>query len=64
MSHQKTYRVVRLDGAINSLDVLFVKADGDDEAVTAVETNGYGIKCEIWDGQRLVATLESARRTA
>lgn len=39
------------------------QADSDQEAIATAEALGFGTKCEIWDGDRLVAQLEAARRT-
>ena len=47
--------------ATSSADV--VKASSDEEAIANAEAAGFGSKCEIWDGERMVARLESERRT-
>ena len=36
----------------------------DEEAVAKAQAAGFGSKCEIWDGRRLVAQLEGERRNA
>lgn len=41
-----------------------IEASSDDEAIAKAEALGYGSKCEIWDGNRLVAKLEDERRQA
>ena len=60
----KSYRVYCYDGS--SLDLLSVdtiEAAGDTEAIALAEAAGFGDKCEIWDGERLVAQLSGQRRT-
>jgi hypothetical protein len=60
----KTYRVYCFDAAQKNVTADFIKAASDEEAIAKAEAAGYGTKCEIWDGSRLVAELESERRTA
>jgi hypothetical protein len=59
---KKTYRVYRLDGVLKIVHVDEVEADGDDDAVARVRESNFGLKCEIWDGHRMVAKLENAER--
>jgi hypothetical protein len=60
----KTYRLYAFDLARNEVTADFIKAANDEEAVAAVEAAGFGSKCEIWDGKRLVAQIEGERRQA
>jgi hypothetical protein len=59
----KTYRVYCFDGVHNVLTSDFIEAARDEEAVAMAEERGYGSRCEIWDGRRLVAEL-GERKTA
>ena len=54
------YRVYRLDRSNHVVDVEWIVAAGDDEAVAAARAMTSADKCEIWQGERLVATVESA----
>ena len=60
----KTYRIYTFDLALSAVSADFIKAASDDEAIAKAEADGFGSKCEIWDGKRLVATLEAERRQA
>ena len=62
-SSLKTYRVVCFDVELNVVLAELIQAATDEEAIAKVEAAGYGSKCEIWDGNRLVTQLESERRT-
>lgn len=62
-SSLKTYRVVCFDAELNVVLAELIQAATDEEAIAKTEADGYGSKCEIWDGNRLVAQLESERRT-
>ena len=63
-SPQKTYRVYCFDFVRKDVSADFVRAASDEEAIAKVEAAGFGSKCEIWDGKRLVAQLEGERRQA
>lgn len=63
-SPTKTYRVYCFDGVHKMLTSDFIEAASDDEAIAAAEAKGYGSRCEVWDGRRLVAELSSERRQA
>lgn len=63
-SPQKAYRICCFDAALKIVTADFIKAASDEEAIAKAEAIGFGTKCEIWDGNRLVAELESQRRTA
>ena len=60
----KTYRVCRYDAANKILDADWIKADSDEQVIAQLQASGFGTKCEIWDGRRLVTQLESDRRFA
>jgi hypothetical protein len=53
----KTYRVYRFDEARRDVTADFIKAAHDHEAIAKAEALAAA-KCEIWDGKRLVASLE------
>jgi hypothetical protein len=53
----KTYRVYRFDEAPKAVTADFIKATHDHEAIAKAEALAAA-KCEIWDGKRLVASLE------
>ncbi len=63
-ARQKMYRICCFDGVRNIVTADFIEASSDEEAIATAEAMGFGTKCEIWDGNRLVAELESERRTA
>jgi hypothetical protein len=60
----KTYRVYCFDAAHRVLTADWIEAASDEEAIAKAEAQGFGSKCEIWDGRRLVADLEDRRREA
>jgi len=53
----KTYRVYRFDKAPKAVTADFIKAAHDREAIAKAEALAAA-KCEVWDGKRLVASLE------
>jgi len=57
----KTYRVYRFDLAQKQVTADFLKAASDNEAIAAAQLSS-ATKCEIWDGKRLVAQLDSERQ--
>ena len=59
----RTYRIYCYDGTLMTLSGHTLKAGTDAEAIAEVEAGDFGSKCEIWEGKRLVATLEADRRT-
>ena len=63
-SPQKIYRVYCYDMATKVVTADFLKAATDEEAIAKAEAAGFGSKCEVWDGKRLVAQLEAERRQA
>ena len=60
----KTYRICCFDAARHALSAELIKALSDEEAIAMAEAAGFGDKCEIWEGTRLVAQLEAERRQA
>ncbi|MGZ2412100.1 hypothetical protein ACUXST_001521 [Sphingomonas sp. F9_3S_D5_B_2] len=60
----KPYRVYCFDGSSMTVSGDLIEAAEDAEAIAKVETRGFGSKCEIWEGHRLVAELEGERRQA
>ena len=60
---QKNYRIYCFNAARHIVTADVVKASNDEEAIANAEADGFRSKCEIWDGSRLVAQLESERRT-
>jgi len=60
----KTYKVYCYDIARTVVTADFITAATDEEAIATVRAAGFGTKCEIWDGRRLVAQLEEQRLQA
>ncbi|HUP68073.1 MAG TPA: hypothetical protein VM145_07680 [Sphingomicrobium sp.] len=60
----KTYRVYGFDSASKILNADLIEAAADDEAINIAHIAGFGPKCEIWDGERMVASLEERRLQA
>ena len=58
-SASKTYRVYCFDGVHKILSHDLIEAASDDEAIAMANAMDYGTKCELWEGNRLVAELES-----
>ena len=56
---EKIYRVYCFDGAHMRLEADFITAAADEEAIAKAVAAGFGSKCEIWQGRRLVAQLDS-----
>lgn len=63
-SPTKTYRVYCFDAAHRVLTADLIEAASDEEAIATAEAKGFGSKCEIWDGRRLVAELEDRQQQA
>jgi hypothetical protein len=63
-SPTKTYRVYCFDAAHKVLTADWLEAASDKEAIGKAQALGFGTKCELWDGRRLVAQLEDQRREA
>ena len=58
-SPNKTYRVCRYDSTRHVVDQDWILAASDEDAIANAEAAGFGTRCEIWDGHRLVASLEA-----
>lgn len=58
-SETTTYRVYCFDGVRKALTNDLIQAATDDEAIAQANAIGIGSKCELWEGHRLVAELES-----
>jgi hypothetical protein len=61
---QKTYRLYCFDAALKVVSADWLDATTDEEAIADAQARGFGSKCEIWDGDRLVAQLEATRQQA
>jgi hypothetical protein len=61
---RKTYRVYCYDGVYKAVSVELIQASTDEEAIAQAEAAGFGSKCEIWDGRRLVAQLGGLQQQA
>ena len=61
---QRSYRVYCFDAARKLVYADTLEASSDEEAIAKAEASGFGDKCELWDGKRLVAQLEASRRSA
>ena len=58
MAHD--YRVYRLDRANHVVEVEWLSARSDDEAIAAARAMKSAGKRELWQGERLVATVHVA----
>ena len=58
-SENKTYRVYCFDGVHKALTHDLIQAANDDEAIAQANAMGFGTRCELWEGNRLVAELEA-----
>lgn len=56
-----TYRLYCLDGVGKVASAQWIEADDDSAAIDAAENLHAGRKCELWQGERLVATVEGRR---
>ena len=56
---EKTYRVYCFDREHMRLDSDLITAATDEEAIAKAVAAGFGSRCEIWQGRRLVAQLDS-----
>ena len=60
----RTYRIYCFDGERMTLTGDLIQASSDAEAIATAQEQGFGSKCEIWDGERLVAKLDASRLSA
>ena len=63
-SSAKTYRVYCYDAAHQMVTADWLMAASDEDAIAQARAAGFGNKCEIWDGKRLVAHLDDERKQA
>ena len=62
---EKRYRLYCYDAEHRVVTADWLEAGDDESAIAAAHEAGFGTKCEIWDGKRLVAQLsEDGRRSA
>lgn len=59
-----TYRVYCYDAVHKVVSVELIEAASDEQAIAAAQAAGFGSRCEIWDGRRLVAQLAEERQQA
>jgi hypothetical protein len=60
----ENYRYYCLDATGRIHDAQWFHATDDEEAVGLIAARHPDAKCEIWQGKRLVATVEAQRRFA
>ena len=60
----KTYRVYSYDSVHKAVAVELIEAATDEQAIAAAQAAGFGSRCEIWDGRRMVAQLADERQQA
>ena len=60
----KTYRVYCYDAVMKVVSADLIEAHDDEEAIARAKAAGFATKCELWKGDRLVASLEEERRQA
>jgi len=60
----KRYRVYCFDASLNTVTSDWIEAEDDEQAIAQAQAAGFGSKCEIWDGKRLVAQLEAERQAS
>jgi hypothetical protein len=60
----ENYRYYCLDGAGHLHEAEWFDADGDEQAVEHVKSTQPDSKCEIWQGDRLVASVSPLRLQA
>ena len=63
-SPHKTYRFYSFDAVYKVVSADLIKAASDADAIAQAQAAGFGTKCELWDGRRLVAQLEGERQQA
>jgi hypothetical protein len=62
MSAALYYRLYCFDGVGKVWAAEWIHAGSDEEAIHAAHRMDIGIKCELWEGKRLVATIQSPSR--
>ena len=64
MSQEPNYRVYCHDGANKVVSAEWVEAQSDQEAIAIIQAEYPKYGCELWEGRRLVAKIQSNRRSA
>jgi hypothetical protein len=59
-----TYRLYRFEAANLVVTAEWIVAASDEEAIAKAEAACVDSKCELWDGDRLVAQIEPERQQA
>jgi hypothetical protein len=59
---RKTYRIYCYDAHMMTISSDLIEAASDEEAIAKALAAGFGSKCEIWEGDRLVAQLGEEHR--
>jgi hypothetical protein len=62
--NESKYRAYWLEGTGKSLSVDWIEAVNDDQAVATARTNIHSLKCEVWDGRRLVRKIDAEQPRA
>jgi hypothetical protein len=52
------YRLYCYDGVGKVWVADWIQAANDEDAIASAHDMDVGIKCEVWEGQRLVATID------
>jgi hypothetical protein len=60
----KTYRVYCFDALHKIVTADWLEAEDDEAAIAKAQERGFGSKCELWEGRRLVAQLDAERKQA
>jgi hypothetical protein len=56
----RDYRLYCLDGEGHIHQAELIRADGDDDAISIARKHKNGaLKCEVWQGDQLIAKLEA-----
>jgi hypothetical protein len=55
------YRLYRLDGVNKVASAEWIEADNDEAAIEAARDKYEGSECEVWQGPRYVARVNSRR---
>ena len=58
----KPYRVYCFDSARSIVTADFIQAADDQDAIAKARAKGFGTRCELWDGRRMVAELAQEQR--
>ena len=57
------YRLYFIDGAGKFTAAEWIEADGDESALAAAHGLNKSVKCELWQGRRLIARIAPAPPT-